>query len=253
MLQRFSVWIGLPLVCFAQSQNPYASPQDVVQGKRIFQGHCAGCHGPGGEGGRGPTLISPTLPRAANDAALFQVIKDGIKGTEMPGAFALNEHETWQVAAFVRTLGAVVSSEKLPGNRASGERLLRSAGCLSCHSVNMQGGNMGPDLSEIGARRSAAYLRNVLLDPGSSLPEGFMQIRLSGKDGKRLTGILLNEDTYSVQIRDLSGQLHSFWKDELSQFERQRGQTPMPSYRARFSAGELDDLAAYLSSLRGPS
>src|SRR5262249_41615280 len=44
--------------------NPYTTASDISQGKRIFQGHCAGCHGPGGEGGRGAILARPTLTRA---------------------------------------------------------------------------------------------------------------------------------------------------------------------------------------------
>src|SRR5579859_5327219 len=179
--------------------NPFTSPADVAEGRRNYQNHCAGCHGPGGEGGRGAPLASVTLSRAPDDAALFAVIKNGITGTEMPRAFELSDHETWQVAAFVRTLGRV-APEPVSGNPANGERLFRTSGCVQCHSVRRQGGRMGPDLSEIGARRSASYLRAVLLQPEASLPDGFMLVHVTTRDASRVTGILINEDTYSVQI-----------------------------------------------------
>jgi cytochrome c oxidase cbb3-type subunit 3 len=233
-------------------RNPYTTEADVAQGKRIFQGHCAGCHGPGGEGGRGAILARPTLTRATDDATLFQILKDGIPGTEMPPAPELNTHEKWQVAAFVKALGRLDVAKDIPGDTRRGEQLLRSIGCLKCHTVKMQGGRMGPDLTEIGARRNAAYLREALVAPEASFPEGFMEVRLTTRTGDRFSGILLNEDTYSVQIRDFSDQLRSFWMRELSEYRRVRGTSPMPSYRS-LSPADLDDLVAYLASLRGES
>src|ERR1700680_1229639 len=102
-------------------RNPYTTESDISQGKRIFQGHCAGCHGPGGEGGRGAILARPTLTHATDDATLYQTLKDGIKGTEMPPAPELNDHEKWQVAAFVKSLGRVDISKTIPGDPTQGE------------------------------------------------------------------------------------------------------------------------------------
>jgi hypothetical protein len=75
---------------------------------------------------------------------------------------------------------------------------------------------------------------------------------IATSSGHRITGIVLNEDTYSVQVRDLSDHLHSFWKQEISAFEKHTDRTPMPSYRGRLNDREMDDLIAYLVSLRGP-
>jgi cytochrome c oxidase cbb3-type subunit III len=246
-----------PLFLSAQDsppqRNPHTTESDIAQGKRIYQGHCAGCHGPGGEGGRGAILARPTLTRAVDDATLFQILKDGIKGTEMPPAPELTEHEKWQVAAFVKSLGRVDVSQTIPGDPTKGERLFASNGCSKCHTVKMKGGRMGPDLTQIGARRNAAYLREALVAPEAALPEGFMEVRLTTKTGEYFTGILINEDTYSVQIRDLADHLRSFWKQELSEFRKERGKSPMPSYRNKLSPADLDDLVSYLASLRGES
>ncbi|MBI3470763.1 MAG: c-type cytochrome [Candidatus Solibacter usitatus] len=234
-------------------QNPHQTEADAARGKQLFQGHCAPCHGPGGEGARGPTLARPTLRRAPDDPALYRVIHDGIQDTEMPGAWALNDHEVWQVAAFVRTLGRR-PQEVVSGDPARGETLYRGKGkCAQCHLVNMKGGRMGPDLSEAGLRRSAAYLREALLRPEADVPEGFLQVRLTPRRGEAMTAIRLNEDTYSIQVRDLNDRLHSFWKHDLAQLEKQPGKSPMPAYGTVFSVSELDDIVAYLVSLRGVS
>ena len=232
-------------------QNPYTSAADVARGKRLFANNCAVCHGPAGAGGRGANLAQPRLPRAPDDPALFLVIREGIPGTEMPpGWWVLDDHEIWQVVAYVRTLGRV-ALERVTGDEQAGGKLFRTKGCIGCHQVGAEGGRVGPPLTDISLRRGALYLRAVVLDPASSLPEEFLQVQIVTRDGKRIAGIRLNEDDYSIQVRDLSDQLHSFWKDELASLERQPGRSPMPGYRNQLSGGELDDLVAYLVSLRG--
>ncbi len=234
-------------------ENPHTAPADVSRGQHLFFGHCAPCHGPRGEGGRGPTLARPKLPRAADDQALFKVMRNGIEGTEMPGAWAMIDREVWQTAAFVRTLGQT-PIEQVPGDAARGEQVYGGKGkCSQCHTVKGRGGNLGPELTEIGARRSAAYLRRALLEPEAEVPEGFLQVRLVAKDGRRLTGVRLNEDTYSLQVRDLSGVPHSFWKTDLTELHKDWKKSPMPGYRGVLSDAEIEDLIAYLVGLRGSS
>src|SRR5215469_14542412 len=86
-------------------QNPYNTPADFENGEKLFLGQCGRCHGPKGEGGLGAILAQPRLRRAPDDESLFRVIRDGIRGTEMPAATTLSSREVWQVAAFVRNLG----------------------------------------------------------------------------------------------------------------------------------------------------
>jgi cytochrome c oxidase cbb3-type subunit 3 len=231
--------------------NPDTTPADLKNGQQLFMGQCARCHGPKGEGGRGAVLARPKLPHAPDDEALFIVIRDGIKGTEMPAGYAVDTRETWQLAAYVRSLGHV-ASEALPGDPKRGQELYRSKGhCSQCHIVSGQGGSLGPELTEIGSRRSVAHLHAAILDPESTLPDGFLQVRLVSKDGRRITGVRLNEDTFTIQIIDLNGGLHSFFKEELKELQSDTGKSPMPSFRKTLSAPEVDDLVAYLYSLRG--
>ena len=231
--------------------NPDTSPADLKNGQQLFMAQCARCHGPKGEGGRGAVLAQPRLRHAPDDKSLFLVIRDGIKGTEMPAGYAVDTLETWQLAAYVRSLGRR-AAEAVPGDAKRGRELYQSkAHCSQCHIVAGEGTSLGPELTEIGARRSAAHLRAAVLDPQSTLPEGFLVVRAVNKDGQALTGIRLNEDTFSIQIRDMSGGLHSFFKTDLKEFERKTGQTPMPSFRGVLSAAEVDDLVSYLVSLQG--
>ena len=252
------IMIGMLVAAAAQSQgeapvpdrNPHTTAADVEQGRRLFDGRCAGCHGKGGVGDRGPNLAQPTLVHATDDASLFRVIRRGIPGTDMPSTHLATDREIWQLAAYVRSLGRQ-PLEKVTGNVAAGESLFRGkAGCLGCHTVGFEGGRMGPVLSSIGARRGVAYLRQTLLDPESRERKDFGFVEVSPKDGTRVRGLRVNEDTQSIQLRDLSDKLHSYWKDELAEINYLFGKTPMPSVRALLNDAELNDLIAYLTTLR---
>ena len=232
-------------------ENPYTTSVDVNNGQQLFMAQCARCHGPKGEGGRGAVLAQPRLPHAPDDQSLFVVIRDGIKGTEMPGGYALDTRETWQLTAYVRSLGRM-APEAVPGNPQRGQELYQSKGrCSQCHIIGGQGGSLGPELTEIGSRRNAAHLRAAVLDPQSTLPEEFLLVRVVTRDGRNISGVRLNEDTFTIQIRDLNGGLQSFSKDDLKELHRDVGKTPMPGFRGTFSTSEIDDLVAYLASQRG--
>ena len=83
------------------------------------------------------------------------------------------------------------------------------------------------------------------------MPTGFKQIRAVTREGRRLIGVRVNEDTFSIQFRDAGGTLYSFFKEELSELATDGGRTAMPSFRERLEPAALDDLVAYLVSLEG--
>ena len=229
--------------------NPYTTAADVEQGKKLYGGRCAGCHGPAGDGGKGANLAVALLPRGATDRDLYSVIRYGLVETEMPSSL-MPEREIWQVAAFVRTLGRL-QSEASSGDAKRGAALVSGkGGCLRCHAIGVLGGRMGPALSDVGARRSPGYLRAKLMDPAGDVPESFRLVELKTRSGTAVTGVRLSEDTWSIQVMDFGDRLHSFWKEDLAELKANR-RTPMPSYRDRLKADELQDVVAYLVGLRG--
>lgn len=243
------------LTVTARAQSP---DDDVAHGKKLYGGHCALCHGQTGTGGKGPSLAQPTLGRAPDDTRLIEVIRSGIPGTEMPGSWQLTPHEATQVAAFVRSLGRV-PRVPLPGDAARGKTLYESKGaCRACHIIRGEGSSYGPELTEIGLRRSADYLREALLQPGASVPNGFLMVTVTTREGKAspgktIRGIRVAEDSFTIQLRDSGNQFHSFRKSALANLKQEFHTSPMPSYETKFSAAELDDVIAYLASLRGAS
>ena len=51
-------------------------------------------------------------------------------------------------------------------------------------------------------------------------------------------------------FRDATDKLHSFWKSDLREYKKDLAKSPMPSYRGKLTAAEVDDLVAYLASLQ---
>ena len=243
-------------------QVPPLTQQDLAAGKRLFDGQCARCHGIGGTGGQGPSLARPRLRHAAADSDVFALIQNGIPGTGMPAIWMMDDHEIWQVIGYIRSLGRTVPVS-LPGNPERGREIFESkGGCTACHIVKGRGGNWGPDLTDIGARRGAIYLRTALVDPAAALPEGaltdytngyseFLPVHVATRDGREIEGVRVNEDTFTLQMRDLSNSFHSFLKSDLKELKRGFGKSPMPSYETKLSSSEIEDLVAYLAGLRG--
>lgn len=225
-----------------------AFPQDLATGKRIFESQCALCHGPDGSGGRGPSLRKATLKKAADDEALKKAIADGLP-PEMPGAWQLHPREVDATAAYVRSLGKVVV-EELPGIPAAGEAVFNKTGCANCHIVNGKGRANGPELSAIGARRNAKHLRESILTPNSFLPEDFLLVEITDAAGKTVKGVKANEDVFTIQLALPNGRYASFDKATLKSLKRLTGQSTMPAF-TNIPAADLDNLVAYLASLKG--
>jgi putative heme-binding domain-containing protein len=207
------------------------------------------CHGQTGGGGRGPNLHRPKLNHAPDENALRKVISEGIV-PEMPAFWQMSDREVASVAVYVRTLGSA-AAEPVAGDVSRGERFYKAKGCSGCHMIAGDGSGYGPELTDIGVKRSAAFLRESIVAPEAPVPEGFLLVELVISSGETIRGIRLNEDTFSIQVKDSSNVIHSFRKADLSELRKMRGKSPMPSYEHSLSAEELTDLVAYLAGLGG--
>jgi metallo-beta-lactamase class B len=239
---------------------PQANAADIEGGRQLFNGMCVECHGVGGTGADAPSLNRARLIHAPTDAALVRILEVGIPNTNMPRIRRFTDAETRQLMAYIRSLGRVAEA-KLPGDPAKGAAVYKGLGCAGCHIINGQGGNLGPDLSDIGFLRGAPYLKQAIVDPSAALPKGVMQIpargyaeylplRIVTKKGDEVRGIRVNEDAFTIQVRDQAGKFYSLRKADLELLEKQMGKSLMPSFANRLTAPELDDLVAYLASLR---
>jgi cytochrome c oxidase cbb3-type subunit 3 len=232
------------------AQHGY-TPGDIEEGERLFIENCAICHGPEGDAVPKVDLAHGKFRRASTDEDLMQIIKNGIPGTAMPGG-NYHEHQLTTFVAYLRNMAASIApGDSSPGDAVRGKTIFEGkGGCLNCHRVKGQGSYLGPELTDIGITRRTAQLERSLTDPDAEILPQNRFFRVVTQDGTTITGRLLNQDAFTIQLMDISERLRSFLKVNLREFAF-IDKSPMPSYSEKLSAGELADVVSYLVTLKG--
>jgi putative heme-binding domain-containing protein len=226
------------------------APADIAYGSRLYDAQCTTCHGANGDGVGGVDLKSGRFRNAVTDQDLTRVITTGIQGTGMQ-AFKFDPSEITGIIAYLRNMTSFDRGSVKAGDAGRGRAVVEGkGGCTRCHRVEAQGSRVAPDLSDIGAARSAGSLLRSLTDPTSQMMPINRPVRAVTRDGKVVNGRRLNEDTYTVQLLDDQERLISLVKSDLREYTILTA-SPMPSYRSTLSTDELADVVAYLLSLKG--
>ncbi len=236
--------------------NP--TPADLQQGKATFDSTCSVCHGLDGGGGMGPNIQG--IPFSLGMDATTNVIKNGMSGGMPAFGGQLSGAQIQHVVQYLLTLKRQ-DAYKVTGDPAKGREVYASSGCASCHMIDGKGGDSAPDLSNIGGLRDAGYLHTTILYPGSDLPQQHLFLETGGKlddlfvhlvtkDGRALDGTRIAEDSFRIVIEDANGNFHSFDKTSLRELKEEPGKSLMPSYKGKLSDAQVNDLVAYLASLK---
>lgn len=257
--------LAMTMVVGADDKNPFAGDAKAAKlGEFQFRINCAFCHGLSGRGGgRGPDLTKAQKRHGNADADLFRTISQGVPGTAMPAGtnggigVGMTEEEIWQVITYLRSV-QVKAPEKPVGDAAHGKELFYgSARCGTCHMVEGKGGRLGPDLTVAGSVRSADSLVDSVRNPSRRLapgikeaakefPQEYETVRVTTAEGKKITGVTMNEDNFSLQMMDTEQQIHLFDKQQLRSYKKTR-KSLMPAYDEKtLPEKDLRDLLAYL-------
>jgi putative heme-binding domain-containing protein len=233
----------------AELVNPFEGDEAAARfGSALYAGRCADCHGADVKGSRGPDL---TLRFAAgtSDESVFMTVRRGVAGSIMPPSSA-PDNELWAVVAYLRSI-SVVPPLASSGDPARG-RALFVAECAQCHRVGVVGGTLGPELTRIGAARSREALVAAIREPSVAVALGFRAVTLRTKTGERVAGVVKSEDAFSLQVLTTDGQLRGYRKAALTAITAD-AESLMPQFGdERLDAGQLEDLLAYLGTLRTP-
>ena len=242
------VLLGVVLAAAPELGQHEATNAEIEDGGRLFLANCATCHGTEGDAVFSVDLGHGQFRQASSDADLIRIIRNGISGTSMPpGNFS--EAQAGTIVAYLRSLASTPNAA-VPGDAARGKALLEGkAACLTCHRVNGSGSRFAPGLSDIGQYRRADELQRSLVDPSAEIKPPNRSFRVVTRERATITGRLLNQDTFTVQLIDGKEQLRSFPKSGLREYGFVE-ESPMPSYRDKLTAEELTDLVKYLVSLK---
>jgi len=246
--------------------NPFAgNSQAIAQGQQLYNQNCTSCHGPnGGAGEIGPEIVhnlSMPLRGELDDNQILEVIRNGAPGTVMPAwKGKLAEDDILKIGAFLHSLQGTAIDNPLAGNVAHGEEIFWGKGqCGSCHTLGGKGTFKGPDLTDIAAERKSNLIIDALTKPNHrvygdggvhlrSLPamDTYDAVHITLNNGRTLDGVLLNQDSYSLQVMGDDNQLHLL---DRSQVKAVANKPPlMPTdYDKRLSKDEFADLMAFLT------
>jgi len=244
----------------ARQDSQAAKPEDQSPGKQLFEQRCSTCHGLDAGGAMGPNIQG--IPFRLGADAVKGIIKNGMGGGGMPGfAGQLDDAQIQQIVDYLLTLQRK-DSGTITGNSAKGKEVYDASGCASCHTIAGEGGDAGPELTTVGTLRGAGYLRSAVLYPGTDLPQAraflesggqlqYLFVHVVTKDGRAYDGTRVAEDSFHIVIEDVHANFLSFRKADLREFDKEPGKSVMPSVKGKLSDEQVNDLVAYLASLKG--
>ena len=167
---------------------------------------------------------------------------------------SIKQEQIQKLVLFIRSLarapGEPTWQPYLKGDPVAGRKLFfdekGKAGCIRCHSLNREGGRVGPALDRIASRRSAEFIMESILQPSKEIDPEYEAVQVLTAQGIVYTGLRVNESNFSIQLREENGQFHSFLKSDLDSVVTLK-KSLMPDNLAEIlTVKELHDLFAFL-------
>lgn len=185
-----------------------------------------------------------TLPRVISSA----VAACGFAAVLTDASGAWNQGSA--IATFVARSNQAGQADAASGDVTRGKALVESSGCFDCHRVADRGSRLGPNLTDIGGRRTPERLRQALVAPDEEVLSENRFVRVVTKDGTTVSGKLLNQDAISVQLLNPKEELKTYLRATLREYTiLEKGL--MPSVQGKLTPQQIDDMVAFLSSLKG--
>jgi cytochrome c oxidase cbb3-type subunit 3 len=222
--------------------------ESVAEGRQLFESRCSGCHGLDGRGGdKAPDIAATQKTQRRSGAELTQIIENGIPAGGMPAFPMLDSSAVKSLIGYLRFLQGKTRSAKLPGDPQNGKTLFSNkARCSECHMVRGQGGFVATDLSSFGRTHSVEEIRKAIVKPSSSGNRAGRATVVTMRDGQKYSGVVRNEDNFSLQLQTLDGGFHLLMKSEVDSIARNPDSLMPADYGSTLNPGEVNDLVSFL-------
>jgi len=225
--------------------------RSIADGRQVFESRCTGCHGIDGRGGeRAPDITTSAKTQRRSDSALAQIINNGIPSAGMPAFSTLDASTSRALVKYLRFLQGKTGSAALPGNPQNGKAIFFGlARCSECHLAAGAGGFIASDLSSYGRSRPVEEIREAIIKPNQPSNGSRGTVTIETRAGQTLTGVLRNEDNFSLQLQTLDGAFHLLMKSDVASVKRDSNSLMPADYGSTLSAGDLNDLVSFLISV----
>ncbi|HEY1377080.1 MAG TPA: PQQ-dependent sugar dehydrogenase [Gemmataceae bacterium] len=122
--------------------------------------------------------------------------------------------------------------------------------CAACHKVHGQGGDAGPDLSQVGGKFDRTHLIEAVLDPSAEILQGYHATVIETRAGRVFVGIVKSESPAAVTLLDAAGKSITVPLGDVASREVSPVSLMPAGLADTLTPGEFTDLIAYLASLR---
>jgi putative heme-binding domain-containing protein len=122
--------------------------------------------------------------------------------------------------------------------------------CRTCHQINGVGGSVGPDLSDIGAKRSKAELLESMLEPSKKVEPAFTSYLAQLRDGSTTQGVRVKTDERTTTLRGAKNELIELKLEEIESIKPSTKSIMPEGLMKDLTADQAADLLEYLSSLK---
>jgi cytochrome c oxidase cbb3-type subunit 3 len=229
-----------------------AQVQQANQGAQRFVEYCAGCHGADARGGdKAPPLISPSRVAASEEDAM-RVVRDGT-AQGMPPFAQIGEANITAVVHYLRVLQGESadtnnrSEPAVPGDPNLGRELFfGKAQCSACHMMQGRGGFVASGLTTYGRNRLPESIIHAITNPDDPLARSSRVVNLTTRGGQRMTGVLRNEDAFTVEVQTEDGRFQMLSRSDLAEIQYTEHSLMPRDYATRLTSKELNDIVSFL-------
>jgi putative heme-binding domain-containing protein len=132
------------------------------------------------------------------------------------------------------------------GSPYKGKKLFKDT-CAKCHRLFTDGGQIGPDLTTYKRDDIPNLLVNIV-NPSAEIREGFETYQVATKDGRLVTGFLVDKDNQVVVLRGADGQNITVRQDQIDEMTKERKSLMPEGLLNSLNDQQVRDLFAYLRS-----
>jgi putative heme-binding domain-containing protein len=126
----------------------------------------------------------------------------------------------------------------------------KKAICATCHTVQGQGGQIGPDLSKIGAIRASRDLLEAVVFPSASFARGYEPFNIVTHDGQVTSGIIARETADAIHVVNTARVETRIARSEIESLQQSTVSIMPEGMDNQLTQQEFADLLAFLRSLR---
>ena len=179
--------------------------------------------------------------RISGDSLLAESGNDLFENVEPPKG----PGKSWKIEDALKT----IEEDEGPRDFQRGQSLFAAVRCASCHSMQNQGGAIGPDLTQLGTRFSVKDMLTAIIEPNNAISDQYESKVFVLQDGSSIMGRLISEgeESYTVSQNPYAPQeLRDIPKDDVMEVKKSTVSIMPPGSLNVLNPDELNDLIAYL-------